>query len=193
MPNDRKKPLRDMLLPKTTNVRPSSIFDTSFTYDQALRESEKSPSSEPIPDQSQPAAIPPSKPLGASMTESKSRACVPCCKNHVSAVSGVLNESIRFARKGGINHPEVIDRLGIATDEIAAMERVDLAPYKIAALKGEERDFANWIVDKSRDLRHSLDAISNVENLEKAAAEAASFRDEFLPRFWTLLENVSKK
>ncbi|GAH66403.1 unnamed protein product, partial [marine sediment metagenome] len=40
--------------------------------------------------------------------------------------------------------------------------------------------------------RHSLDTISNVGDLENTATEAASFRDEFLPRFWNLLENVSK-
>jgi len=189
---ERKKPIRDILLPKTTGMRPRTIFDTSFTYDQAMKESENPSSSETL----QP-PVSPQKPQkdasGASMTASKSRACIPCSKAHVSAISGALNESIRFAREGGIKHNEVVDRLGIATDELAAMERIDLAPYKIESLKGEERKFADWIVGRTRDLRHSLDTISTVEALEKAAVEAANFRDEFLPQFWKLLENVSKK
>ncbi len=179
---ERKKgPVRDVLMPKTTSLRPRDIFDAKFTYDQATKEGGNpgpSPSTRTLP----------TKPSGASITESKSRACVPCAKNHVSTISGVLNESIRFARKDGITHSEVVDRLGIATDEIAAMERVDLAPYKIQQLKGEERRIADWIVERSRDLRHSLDTISNVEALEKTAAEAANFRDELLPKFWNLLE-----
>ena len=38
-----KKPLRNMLLPKTTSLRLSSIFDTSYTYDQAQQEFENKP------------------------------------------------------------------------------------------------------------------------------------------------------
>ena len=184
MPNDRRKPLRDMLLPKTTSMRPSSFFDTNFTYEQAMKEADEQ---KPV---FHPATKPSTKPMsGASMTESKSTACIPCSKAHISAISGALNESIRFAKEGGIQHPEVIDRIGIATDELAACERIDLAPYKIA----EEREFADWIVSKTRDLRHSLDNISNVGDLENTATEAADFRDEFLPRFWDLLQSVSKK
>ncbi len=187
---EKRKRIRDMLMPQTTSMRPRSILDTSFTYEQAMKESEN-PSSEPL----RPVVSPQKEKeaSGSSMKESKSTACIPCSKAHISAVSGSLSESIRFARDGGIKHPEVVDRLGIATDELAAMERIDLAPYKIESLKGEEREFAEWIVGRTRDLRHSLDAISNVEALEKAAVEAAGFRDEFLPKFWDLLENLSSK
>lgn len=181
-----------MLLPHSTTLRPGSIFDTSYTYEQAQKEFENKPDREIISPTVPSMSSPPPPLSGASMKESKSTACIPCSKAHISAISGSLNESIRFAKDGGIQHPEVIDRIGIATDELAVMERIDLAPYKIAALKGDERDFANWIVEKTRDLRHSLDAISNVGDLENTAAEAASFRDEFLPRFWNLLESVSK-
>ena len=187
-----KKPLRNMLLPKSTSLRPSSIFDTSYTYDQAQQEFENKPDREIKPSTVPSVSSPPPSLSGASMKESKSTACIPCSKAHISAISGSLSESIRFAKDGGIQHPEVIDRIGIATDELAAMERIDLAPYKIAALKGDERDFANWIVEQTRNLRHSLDNISNVGDLENTAVEAAGFRDEFLPRFWNLLESVSK-
>jgi hypothetical protein len=193
MVEGRRKPLRDLIMPKTTSIRPSSFFDTSFTYEQAMKES-NNPASEIIPEV-KPMVKPiiPENSAGASMTESKSTACIPCSKGHISAISGALNESIRFAKEGGTKHPEVIDRIGIATDELAAMERIDLAPYKIQQLQGEEREFANWIVDKTRDLRHSLDNIFSVEDLERTAKEAADFRDQFLPRFWNLLQNVSKK
>ncbi len=184
-----RKPLRDLLLPKTTSIRPSSFFDTSFTYDQAMKESDNP--NIPVQTEVKPMVKPSS--TGASMTESKSTACIPCSKAHISTISGALNESIRFARKDGIKHPEVVDRIGIATDELAAMERIDLAPYKIEALQGEERNFANWIVDKTRNLRHSLDNIASVEDLEKTAKKATDFRDAFIPRFWELLQSVSKK
>lgn len=189
---ERKKGLvRDVLLPKTTSLRPRDIFDAKFTYDQAMKEEENSrsePSDSTTPVKPLPLPIlPQNKASGASIKESKSTACIPCSKAHISTISGALGESIRFAKKDGITHPEVVDRLGIATDELAIMERVDLAPYKIETLKGKERDLANWIVEKSRDLRHSLDTISNVEALEKTAAEAARFRDELLPKFWKLI------
>jgi len=192
MVNERKKPLRDLLTPKNTSIRPSSIFDTSYTYEQAMKESENSETVSVPKPASKPLQPPIEKQSGASMEQSKSTACIPCSKAHISAISGALSESIRFAKDGGVTHPEVIDRLGIATDELAAMERIDLAPYKIESLKGEEKEFAEWIVEKTRDLRHSLDGITDVNKLERTAAEAAGFRDEFLPRFWNLLENVSK-
>ncbi|GAG58809.1 unnamed protein product, partial [marine sediment metagenome] len=90
---ERKKgPVRDILLPRTTSLRPKDIFDAKFTYDQAMKE-EGNPGPSP--------STRPTKPSGASMAESKSSACVPCAKNHVSTISGVLNESVRFARKDG--------------------------------------------------------------------------------------------
>lgn len=190
---ERRKPIRDLLMPKTTNMRPSSIFDTSFTYDQAMKEDNNPEQPSYQPESKSIPPLPPTKREGPSMKESKSFACIPCSKAHISAIAGALNEAIRPARDNGITDLEVIDRLGIATSELAAMERIDLAPYKIARLKGEEKEFATWIVTKTRDLRHSLDGINNVEKLEQAAKEATDFQDEFLPQFWKLLEKVSKK
>lgn len=113
-------------------------------------------------------------------------ACLACSKNHISTVSAALNEAVRFARSEPIDHPEIVRRIGIALDELNIMERIDLAPDKIINLTGEDKEIADWLLAKSRELRHMIDAIKTKEDLEKAAAFAAKVRDEFLEKLFNI-------
>jgi len=116
----------------------------------------------------------------------KGTACLACSKNHISTVSAALNEAVRFARSEPIDHPEIVRRIGIALDELNIMERIDLAPDKIVNLSGEDKEIADWLLSKSRELRHMIDAIKTKEDLEKAAAFAAKVRDELLEKLFNI-------
>lgn len=116
----------------------------------------------------------------------KGTACLPCVQHHFSTVSGALNEAIRFGRKEGITHPEVIRRLGIALDELNIGERIDLASDEIVQLKGREKELAEWGLNASRDLRHEITAIRSPDDLEQVAAHASNIRKKYMRSFWDI-------
>jgi len=118
--------------------------------------------------------------------EEKGTACLPCARHHFSTVSAALNEALRFARSEGIKHPEVVKRIGIATDELNILERIDLSADNIAKLKEKEREVANWALIQARNLRHMIDAIRNVKDLEMAAAEAADVRTKYFKKLFDI-------
>lgn len=120
------------------------------------------------------------KTVEQTTTEVKGIACLPCSKSHISTASSALNEALRFARDTGLRNREVVHRIGIAVDELNIMERIDLTSDKISELSDKDREKAYWILNQSRNLRHMLDDLRTVEDLEKAAAYAAKIRDEFL-------------
>jgi len=115
-------------------------------------------------------------------------ACLPCSRDHLSVTSSSLSEGIRFARDKGVKNPEVIRRIRIALDELNAMERIDLAPDETAKLKGAEKDLADWTLKQSRELRHAITAIRDVETMEQAAARASGITEEFMGRLWSIPE-----
>jgi hypothetical protein len=127
--------------------------------------------------------------------EETGTACLACSKNHISTVSSALGEAVRFVRKGGIRHPEVIRRMRIALDELNIMERIDLSPERVARLQGKEREMAEWILDASRRIRHMLDDITNPEiesggdDLMDAAAAAADVHEQYILRLFNLIED----
>lgn len=185
---ERKKPIRNLLVPKTVNLRPSSVFDTPYTYQKAMESTEESASEgESL---SSEYASPPFPPSGASMKDGMGEACLPCSKNHVAAIAGVLSESMRFAREGGLKDPSVKERIGIATEELAAMERVDLHPAKVKQLSGTEKEVANWVLEKARSLRHTIDRMKTPGDLEKAIEEASSFNSEMSSKFVDLMVDL---
>ena len=118
--------------------------------------------------------------------EEKGTACLPCARHHFSTVSAALNEAIRFARSEGIKHPEVVKRIGIATDELNIMERIDLSAENVAKLSEKEREIAEWALVKARELRHLIDAIRNYKDLEHVAAEASEIRTEFFKKLFDI-------
>ncbi|MBW2675280.1 MAG: hypothetical protein JRD89_18020 [Deltaproteobacteria bacterium] len=108
--------------------------------------------------------------------------CLSCSRDHFSAASSMLSEGLRFARENGLKDPEAVRRIGLALDELNAMERIDLAPQEIVGLTGEDRHLAEWALKRSRLLRHKITAMQSVEDMEEVAALAGDIRDEFLSR-----------
>lgn len=110
-------------------------------------------------------------------------ACVSCAIGHFSTSAGVLNEAFRF-RSEGLTSPQVLDRIAKAIEEQNALERVDLTPEKMQSLQDWERDLAEEALTKSRELRHSLESIQSVGELERLAADTEEFY-KHLNREWT--------
>lgn len=109
--------------------------------------------------------------------------CVPCSIGHLGTCVGVINEAMRFAKKDGLESKEVIDRTNMCLDELNALERVDLRPEMIAGLPTWEKDLANQALSVSRETRHSLESLSNVSELETAAAKLQHAR-QGIGRAW---------
>jgi hypothetical protein len=124
----------------------------------------------------------------ASAIENKASAiatgCVPCALGHVGTCTGLLNESIRFSHSpDGLASPEVIDRVGMCLDELNAMERVDLRPEMTSQLTGWEKELVDKTLTESRNLRHRLENLQSIEDLEQAAAITQEKRKE-IGRGW---------
>lgn len=109
--------------------------------------------------------------------------CLSCCRDHFSTISGALSEALRFARSDGVTSKDAQGRIGLALDEMNIMERIDLAPQAIAPLKGKQKELAEWALQNSRELRHTVGEITTVDDMEKAAAQAARLREEFMAKY----------
>jgi len=102
-------------------------------------------------------------------------ACVPCAVGHFAGAAKLLNEAFRF-RDDGITSNQVIDDIAGAIGELNAMERIDLTPEKLQNTSTTwERPIADEALRESRKLRHRLEDIGTMEELEEAAANAESY------------------
>jgi len=100
-------------------------------------------------------------------------ACLPCTRAHLVTAIGALKEALRFARVDGVAHPEVQDRLDAAAEEIAVMERIDLAPERLAVAPKEEQAVLEDLLPRIRMIRQKvLNEISSVDDLKEVAREA---------------------
>ncbi|MBA7562902.1 hypothetical protein ES708_04555 [subsurface metagenome] len=106
--------------------------------------------------------------------EAVATACVPCALGHFSTSAGLLNEAVRF-KKEGITSNEILDRIAKVLEEQNALERVDLTPEKIRNTPDWERDLAEEALQQSRSLRHRLETLTTIEELEQAAADAEGY------------------
>lgn len=120
----------------------------------------------------------------------KGTACLPCSKSHFSTASASLNEAVRFARTDGLRNPEVVRRVGIALDELNICERIDLAPDMVVTLPDIERPIAEWAIIQSRELRHMIDEITTIEQLERVAAKASDLRTEIMTKMFELTKEI---
>jgi len=109
-------------------------------------------------------------------------ACVPCAIGHVAGAAKLLNEAIRF-RDDGIESNQVLDDIAGAIGELNAMERVDLTPERLQRTPGWERTIADEALRESRKLRHRLEGIGSMDEIEKAAADTESYYKK-LNRQW---------
>ncbi|MDZ4246005.1 MAG: hypothetical protein U1D67_02685 [Dehalococcoidia bacterium] len=114
----------------------------------------------------------PAGPEPVTGREAVSVGCVPCARAHFSTVSGTLKEALRFAREGGIMHPEVQSRLLTAEEDITNVERHDWTPEKIINSPVAEQEIVRKILPILRELRQDMMEIASVEQLEAAAANA---------------------
>jgi hypothetical protein len=123
-------------------------------------------------------------------TREKGTACLPCSKWHFSGAAQNLEEALRFARKEGMNHPEVLTRVQQAGNELVGLERGDLTPEKLDLLEPGQRQVAEWGLQKVRELRHELDGLDqsqNVADLERAAVISQKVATEFHRRYWEIV------
>jgi hypothetical protein len=109
--------------------------------------------------------------------------CVPCSLGHLGTCKGMLDEAVRFAQAEGLGADIPVDRINTCLDELNALERKDLTPQQIDTLKGWERDLAVEALKTSRELRHGLEGIKNVDDLVHVAAETSRRRAE-IGREW---------
>jgi len=101
-------------------------------------------------------------------------ACVPCALGHFSRSAGALNEAMRFKGEG-ITSNEILDRIASVLEEQNALERFDLTPEKLQRTPEWEREIAEEALQESRKLRHQLESITSIDELEQAAADTAGY------------------
>lgn len=101
-----------------------------------------------------------------------STGCLPCARAHLSTIAGTLKEALRFAREGGIMHPEVQSRLQTAEEDVTVIERHDWTPEKILRSPKEEQELMRGFIQRLRELRQRIITIDSVEDLEETAARA---------------------
>lgn len=109
--------------------------------------------------------------------------CIPCSLGHVGTCTGILNEARRFAQSDGMASSEVIDRVNICLDELNALEREDLRPQMLVQLDGWEKELANKVLVESRTIRHKLEGLKTLDELDEVAAHTQTTRLE-LGRSW---------
>jgi hypothetical protein len=68
-------------------------------------------------------------------------------------------------------------------DELNAMERIDLRPENLVQLSGWEKELAEKALSESRQIRHNLEGLKNVDNLEQVAAKTQTSR-KAIGRAW---------
>ena len=122
-------------------------------------------------------------PINATKARAIATGCVPCAIGHFGTCTGLLNEAMRFAKKDGIISDEVLDRVSMCLDELNAMERVDLRSELIVDLPVWEKELANKALTGSRDLRHSLEGLSDVDDLERVVATTQTKKND-ISRGW---------
>jgi len=98
--------------------------------------------------------------------------CRLCNEGHLTAASADLDEGLRMARQRGIQDPEVQDRLYGALQQIVEMERYDYNPEKVLELAPWEREMIHRYMPQVAELRHDLQLIQSIPDLEKTAAKA---------------------
>ena len=114
--------------------------------------------------------------------ENIATACVPCAIGHYSGAAKLLNEAFRF-RDDGMESNQVLDDIAGAIGELNALERVDLTPERLQKTPGWERTIADEALRESRKLRHRLEGIGSIDEIEKAAADTESYYKK-LNRQW---------
>ena len=126
------------------------------------------------------------------VAEGVATACVPCALGHFSTSAGLLKEAVRFKGEG-ITSNEIQDRVARVLEEQNTLERVDLTPEKVRSTPDWERTLAEGALQQSRSLRHRLETIESIDDLEGAAADTSGYYRSLHREWWKLrLEKPSK-
>ena len=115
--------------------------------------------------------------------ETVATACVPCALGHFSTSAGTLNEAVRFKEEGMASN-EILDRIAIVLKEQNTLERIDLTPEKIQKTPDWERGIAEEALTRSRNLRHRLETIETIEDLEQVAADTDGYYRTLHREWW---------
>lgn len=119
--------------------------------------------------------VPAPKYIGEEKVE-EGTACLPCVNGHFSVCSGLISdEAIRMARRHGIGDEE-ISRINKCLDQLNAMEREDLSIDKISELPQWEKDLALYAQSESAEIRHGLEHLESVDDLEHVALKIKKAR-----------------
>lgn len=103
-------------------------------------------------------------------------ACIPCVNGHFSVCSGLISdEALRMARRHGIGDEE-ISRINKCLDQLNALEREDLAVDKLSKLPQWEKELAIYAQVESASIRHDLETLTSVDDLEKVALKIKTTR-----------------
>lgn len=122
-------------------------------------------------------------PPGATEKSEIATACVACAVGHFSTSSGLLKEALRFKSKG-ITSNEILDRIAGALEEQNALEREDLTPEKIQRLPEWEKEIAEEALTQSRQLRHRLEVIQTIDELNQLTADTRSYYLKLLRQWY---------
>jgi len=157
-------PVERILFPPRDDVK--SLEKFAATMKAPVAENKAPPEHKTTPTTQDPETVP--------QQEDIATACVPCGVGHFAGAAKLLNEAFRF-RDDGITSNQVLDDIAGAIGELNAMERVDLTPEKLQNTSSWERPIADEALRESRKLRHRLESISSMEEIEKAAADTESY------------------
>ncbi len=140
----------------------------------------------PVPEPTTTPIITP-EPEAVYQEEDIATACVPCAVGHYAGAAKLLSEAGRF-KDEGITGNQVLADVAGAIGELNAMERVDLTPEKLQKTAPWERPIAEAALRESRKLRHRLESINSMQEIETAAADSETlykglFRQWFQQRF----------
>jgi len=103
-------------------------------------------------------------------------ACLPCTNSHLHTCRGLLDEAVRMSHDGLT--PEAMERVDKCLGEIAAAERIDLAPENINALPPDEGKIAHFAAKEIRDIRHGLEGVSSPAQLEQLAVKTTNLQKQ---------------
>lgn len=105
----------------------------------------------------------------------KGTACLPCTNSHLHACVGLLDEAMRMS-PDGIN-PDSMQRVDKCLGQIAAAERIDLAPENVANLPEKERVVAEFAAKELREIRHGLEGVVSKEDLKKVTLQTITLQE----------------
>ena len=104
----------------------------------------------------------------------KGVACLPCVNSHTHACVGLLSEANRMSPDGlTVDSMERVDK---CLGEIAAAERIDLAPENIAKLPPEEQEIARYAAKEFRNIRHDLEGLTSKDVLERTVVKTVALQ-----------------